>query len=338
VFGASLKAAMSESVKERFGGDLVIQANSWSGAGISPDLARELDGQPEIDVATGIGVGAADIAGEGTEFLVVDPAPLASMLDLGVESGSLEDMSADQIAVSTAKAEDEGWSAGDPLDIRFADGSSSTVTIGAVFEGREILDDLLVPADLWAPHASQHLDDTVLVTLADGVSLDEGRAVITPIADRFGADLVQDRDEYLDSVAAEVDEALTVIYVLLAVSVLIALMGIANTLSLSIHERTRELGLLRAVGQTRRQTRRMVRYESIVIALFGTIGGIGLGLFLAWGLVQAMQTAEGLGAYSAPGQPLAIIVAVGALVGVVAAIRPARRAARTDILSAIAAD
>jgi putative ABC transport system permease protein len=114
-------------------------------------------------------------------------------------------------------------------------------------------------------------------------------------------------------------------------------MGIANTLSLSIHERTRELGLLRAVGQTRRQLRSMVRGEAATVALFGTVGGVGLGVFLGWAMVAALAD-EGFTSFAVPAGPLAVVLALGALVGVVAAVRPARRAARLDVLAAIAAD
>ena len=102
---------------------------------------------------------------------------------------------------------------------------------------------------------------------------------------------------------------LTVIYGLLAVAILIALMGIANTLSLSVHERTRELGLLRAVGQTRSQLRAMVRWESVIVATFGSIGGMGLGLFLGWGLVRALNAAEGFGTFVVPVGSLAVVLA-----------------------------
>jgi putative ABC transport system permease protein len=112
-------------------------------------------------------------------------------------------------------------------------------------------------------------------------------------------------------------------------------MGIANTLSLSIHERLRELGLLRAVGQTRRQLRSMVRWESMVIALVGTIGGVGLGMFLGWVLVTATPSSSAIG-FAIPGGQLVPIVLLGAVAGVLAAVRPARRAARMPVLSAVA--
>ena len=123
---------------------------------------------------------------------------------------------------------------------------------------------------------------------------------------------------------------------MLALAILIALMGIANTLSLSIHERTRELGLLRAVGETRAQVRSMVRWESVIIATFGTVGGLGLGMFLAWALVQAASNAEVLSTFAAPVGPLVVVLVAGGLAGVLAGLRPARRAARLDVLTAIA--
>ena len=126
-------------------------------------------------------------------------------------------------------------------------------------------------------------------------------------------------------------------YVLLILAIVIAVMGIANTLSLSIHERTRELGLLRAVGQTRRQTRTMVRGEALTVALFGTVGGLGLGLFLGWAIVSALAS-EGFASFAVPKTSLAVVLALGALVGVLAAVRPAHRAARMDVLSAIATE
>jgi putative ABC transport system permease protein len=129
---------------------------------------------------------------------------------------------------------------------------------------------------------------------------------------------------------------LNVIYGLLLVAIVIAVLGITNTLSLSIHERTRELGLLRAVGQSRRQLRAMVRMESVVVATFGACGGLGVGIFLGWGLVRALEAAEGFGTFHVPVVELLVILVLGAAAGVIAALRPASRAARLDVLGALA--
>jgi putative ABC transport system permease protein len=131
-----------------------------------------------------------------------------------------------------------------------------------------------------------------------------------------------------------VNTILGLVYVMLTLAIVIAFMGIANTLSLSVYERTRELGLLRSVGQTRRQTRSMIRWESVIIAVFGTLGGVGLGTFLAWALVKSSASSV-LAVFSVPPVQLAVFVVIGAVAGVLAAIRPARRAARLEILRAI---
>ena len=148
---------------------------------------------------------------------------------------------------------------------------------------------VLLPEDAFRPHTAQPGGPRGAGHAGRrGVRAPTASAAVQQVADRFGAPDVQTADEYTESVAGEVDMMLNVVYVLLALAIVIALMGIANTLSLSIHERTRELGLLRAVGQSRRQLRSMVRGEALTVALFGTAGGVGLGLFLGWAMVEAL--------------------------------------------------
>ncbi|GGW03479.1 hypothetical protein GCM10010230_38790 [Streptomyces narbonensis] len=160
---------------------------------------------------------------------------------------------------------------------------------------------------------------------------------MTAVADRFGGPEVQTRDEYAEASAGGIDMMLTLVYALLALAVLIALLGIANTLTLAVHERTRELGLLRAVGQTRAQLRAMVRWESVLVAAFGTLGGLALGGFLGWVLVRASEgSGDSALAFAVPALPLAAVTLVGLVAGVAAAWRPARRAARLEILRAVA--
>ena len=140
------------------------------------------------------------------------------------------------------------------------------------------------------------------------------------------------------SQAAEVDALLGVIYGLLAVAIVIAMMGIANTVSLSVHERTRELGLLRAVGQTRSELRSMVRWESVLVATFGTVVGVFVGVFLGWALVRAFAAEEGFGTFALPTGSLITVVLIGAAVGVAASVRPAWRASRVEVLAAVATE
>lgn len=337
VFGASIKESIDKTVDEQFAGDLVIVRNDFSGSGITPDLAGEVAALPEVSTAVGLATAPIELDGDGAAVTATDLAEMTEVLDLGAVDGDLAAVGPGQFAVGVDYAEDHGWAVGDRVPVTFADGKSEELTLGATYDETGLLGSVLIPTETWAPHAAQVADDVVAIDLADGVSLAEGQAAIQPLADRYGAPEVQDRDEYVDAVAGEVDQVLVIVYVLLILAVVIALMGIANTLSLSIHERARELGLLRAVGQTRAQVRAMVRGESFLVAVFGTLGGVVLGTFLGTALIQAMAD-QGLDEVAIPIGQLSVIVALGAVVGLVAALRPARRAARLDVLRAIASD
>ena len=168
-------------------------------------------------------------------------------------------------------------------------------------------------------------------TIAPHVSTADARRAIEPIAERYGAE-VQDRDEYAGAATGGLDLLLGVVYVLLALAIVIALLGIANTLSLAVYERRREIGLLRAIGETRRQVRSTLRLESVILSGFGTVVGLVLGAFLGWVLFAATSDD---GRFSLPVGALLVIAVVGAIAGVVAAWRPARRASHVAILDAI---
>ena len=148
---------------------------------------------------------------------------------------------------------------------------------------------------------------------------------------------VQDRDEFASGIVQSISTLLNVIYALLAVSIIIALIGIANTLSLSIHERTKELGLLRAVGMTRSQLRSSVRWEATIVALMGTVIGIGLGLALSYAMVKALAS-QGITEFAVPVSGMITVVIFGAGLGVLASVRPARKAAKLNVLDAIATE
>ncbi len=337
-FGSSVKASIDHAVDGTFGGDLIVLRDDFSGAGLSPDVAPAIDALPEVADA----VGAADLAvrldGRGASPTATDPARFASMLDLDVSEGSVVTMQPGQIAVSRHEADEHGYALGDVLPMEFVDGATIDVEVAAIYERRDVMGDIVVDSVDAAPHIGQAMDLIVFVDLADGVSVADGRAAVSAVTERLGAPDPQTREEYVDSMGAEIDQMLAVIYGLLGVAVLIALMGIGNTLALSIHERTRELGLLRAVGQSRRQLRATVRWEAVLVAVFGTIGGLAAGTFLGWGLVRAIDAQEGFGTFALPTSALLVVLVLAVVAGVVAAIRPARRAARLDVLAAISTD
>ena len=167
------------------------------------------------------------------------------------------------------------------MPVVYPDGAHARLRVAAIFGHPDITGDYLFAAAGWAPHAGQALDSMVLIKLKPGAAPGPARAAVTAAIAGTGQPRVQDRAQYEASATGAVNTILGLVYVMLALAILIALMGVANTLSLSIHERTRELGLLRALGQTRAQARGMVRWESVIIAVFGTLGGVILGTFRA---------------------------------------------------------
>ncbi|MFB6631652.1 ABC transporter permease [Streptomyces sp. NPDC056362] len=341
VFGASLKATMDRTVDRSFAGDVAIGTPSFGagGSGLSPRLAPAVAALPEVDTAVGLGRGVAEVDGRGRALTVTDPAALARTLDLGEVQGSLTGLGTDGIAVAADEAADSGLAPGRTAVLTFTDGSRHTFTVRAVYQRADLAGDYLVTRAAWAPHRTQDADRLVAVSFRDGVGAKQGKAAVTEVADRYGHPEVQTREEYAAASAGGIDMMLTLIYALLALAVLIALLGIANTLTLSVHERTRELGLLRAVGQTRTQLRAMVRWESVLVAAFGTVGGLALGAFLGWVLVRATDGSGGSAlAFAVPVVRLAAVALVGLVAGALAAWRPARRAARLEILRAIATE
>ncbi|MDL5199922.1 ABC transporter permease [Streptomyces sp. ALI-76-A] len=341
VFGASLKATMDQTVSRSFAGDVAVSTPSFGagGSGLSPRLAGAVQRLPEVDTAVGLGRGVAEVDGKGRALTVTDPVALARTFDLGTVDGSLDALGTDGIAVTQDEAARLGLATGDTAQLTFTDGRRETFTVRAVYERSELAGEYVITRAAWAPHRTQDSDSLVAVSFEDGVDPDAGRAAVERVAAQYGDPEVQTREAYARSSAGGIDMVLTLVYALLALAVLIALLGIANTLTLAIHERTRELGLLRAVGQTRSQLRAMVRWESVLVAAFGTVGGLALGTFLGWVLVKASDgTSDSAFAFAMPPTRLAVVALVGLAAGALAGLRPARRAARLDVLRAIATE
>jgi putative ABC transport system permease protein len=195
----------------------------------------------------------------------------------------------------------------------------------------------IVSTEAFVANYPDQMDTQVFVKNADGVPAGEALAAVEKVADDYPGLNVLDQTEYKAEQLGFVDQLLGLVYAMLALAVLIALLGIGNTLGLSIVERTRELGVLRAVGMTRSQLRSAIRWESVIIAVQGTLLGLVIGVFFGWALVTAMRD-EGLTTFTVPVVSLAVVVVLAALAGVVAAILPARRAARLDVLRAVATE
>jgi len=334
IFGSSTKKSLTADIDKTFTSDFLIDTGSF--AALSPELAKRLARLPEVEAASGVRANMAVIDGATSDLVAVDPASYGRIIDLGITEGRLEDLDTDGVAVLDTVARAKGWSVGKDVRVRFAETGEQRLTVAAIFsDTQQVGSSYLLGLPAYDANFTDRLDGRVLVKLAEGVSPGGARAALEQVTADYPTARLQDRAEYKQAQSAELDKELGLLYVLLALAVLIALLGIANTLALSVFERTRELGLLRAIGMARRQVRAMVRWESVIIALFGTCLGLVIGLFFSWAMVKAVPDQAAL---TVPVGQLAAGTVVAAVAGVVAAIGPARRAARLDALVAIATE
>jgi putative ABC transport system permease protein len=342
VFASSLSAAVTSNVANSFVGDLAITTGSTGGggggSGLSPEIATAVARLPQVRTATGIGTGQANIGGQAETVTIADPSQLGEVLNLHTAAGSIGTLANSQFAISQQLANSKQWHVGSSVTVTLPDGANERLSLGAIYTSRDIVGDYLLPLGLWAPHAAQVMDKAIFIKLSPGTGVAAAEAAVSRTAATYGRVTVQDHAAYVTSASSGVSILVGLVYALLVLAIIIAMLGIANSQSLAIYERTREIGLLRAVGQTRRQLRSMIRLESLVVSMFGTLGGVILGTFLGWAIAEAGDKASGLTIFSAPPAELIIILIVGAIAGLLAAIRPVRRASRLPLLQAVAAE
>jgi putative ABC transport system permease protein len=278
----------------------------------------------------------ADFGGSQKVFSAVDPRSADALFNMKVQNGRVGDLGeSNSLGVSRTVANDKHLRIGSTVPVKFPNGDT-TLTVRTIYGNgnKEGFADYTLSLATFDAHYTSQLDQFVFVKLARGVSPAEGRKAIDGVLKAFPNAKLQDQTEFKAATAAQINQLLGLIYVMLALAVVIALIGIANTLALSIYERTRELGLLRAVGMSRRQLRSTVRWESVIIALLGTFLGLAIGLFFGWAVVEALKD-QGITEFAPPGAQLLLVVVIGGIAGVIAAIFPARRAAKLDVLRAV---
>jgi putative ABC transport system permease protein len=338
ILASSTKASFDKTVDEAFSGDLIVTsgANTTGVGGLSPALTARLNELPEVEVAGGIRAGMAEIDGSVEELLAADRG-VFEVFDVGILAGSPDDLDADSIAVFEDVATEKGLAIGDRVPATFASTGDRELTVALIYGENQPAGDWLLGVDAYEANFPDQLDAQVFVEKADGASFDEAKAAVEREASPYPGAEVLDQSEYKAEQTAFVDQMLGLVYALLALAIFIALLGIGNTLALSILERTRELGVLRAVGMTRAQLRSTIRWEAVIIAIQGTVLGLVVGTFFGWALVTALRD-EGLNTLRIPTTSLAVVVVLAALAGVAAAVLPARRSARLDVLQAVASE
>jgi putative ABC transport system permease protein len=335
VLASSIRQSVHDIFGRQFHGDFVVSVDNFGFGGLSPGLADSLNKLPEVGTASGIGVNFAKVDGKGKTVTVIDPKTIGALFDLGFTEGKISDLSTDGVFVSKDKAKSDGLKLGSPFPVTLTDGTERKLTVEGIYKEDDLAGSTTVNRHLFdGTHVDQY-DFAVFMTKADGVSEADAQKAIAGVAKAFPNGKLQSRTQYIDDQASQVNQIVNVIFLLLALSVLIALVGIIITLVLSVYERRRELGLVRAVGMTRSQVRSSVRWESVITALLGTVQGIVVGVLLGYAIVVALRS-QGLKSFTMPWGFVIGIVIASLVIGVVAAIYPARKATKVDILDAIA--
>ena len=334
VLAASIKSSVRSIFEQQFTGDFVVSTQSFGFGGLPVTVAQQLNDLPEVEAAAGVQIGVARVDGSDSALSVVDPVPAARLFDFEYVAGALTDLTDDSIQVSENRADDDDLALGSTLSVQLLDGSTRDLPVSGIYTRDDLAGPYTVSKGLYAQTGADQFDFSVFILKAEGVSDEQAEAAITQVASAYPNAKVQSRDDYITSQAAQIDTFVNLVYALLALSVIIAIVGIANTLSLSVYERTRELGLVRAVGGTRPQVRRTIRWESVITALLGAVQGIAIGILLGWAVSLALRE-EGLSKFTLPWIALIVVLVLSVAVGVLAAIGPARRAARVDVLRAV---
>ncbi len=330
VLGASTTKSTDALVDDVITADFIVQPTSF--VPFSPEVADSLAQVPGVDFVSRVRQVPALVKGQPAVVVAVEPQTIGQVQTLGLEESAL---GAGGIAVDVKTAAGAGVQKGDEVEVTWADASTATFTINQVYTGQgDAFSGWVVSIDTLEAAGLPAVDSFLYVRLEPGADNAAVRGAFEEIQAQYPTVKIQDQTEFKESITGQINQLLNLIYALLGLSVIIAIFGVVNTLALSIIERTREIGMLRAVGTTRKQVRTMIRWESIVICFFGAVTGVGLGLLLGVAL-QRLLVKEGITELAIPWPLILTVLAATGVVGVLAAVWPARRAANLDVLAAI---
>jgi putative ABC transport system permease protein len=329
IFAASIKASVSDTVSSGFPTDLAFASTNQM-MGVTDPMLAALGDVEEIETLSAVRVGGFEIDGVELDVAGVDPATIGAVY---APSASIElDELGDGILVQVDELAEHGWAVGDTVSAAFPQ-ATYDLAIEGTFEDQSF-GNYLVSAERFEQGFQDGDAVVAFARLASGIDIEAGREAAKTALSSFPTVDINTKSDQIAEAEAQIDQLVALFTGLLGLALLIAVMGIANTLALSIVERTRELGLLRAVGMDRSQVRSMIRWEAVIVALFGTLMGLGVGSVLGWAVIASLGD-DGLGSFAFPATQLATWAIAGGLAGVVAAVFPARSAARLNVLEAI---
>lgn len=332
IVGDSAKASVDKTIEDNFVGDYVV--SSLVGQSFSTRIGREMGAVPGVESVWAQRFAISQMGGEGQGIGAADPVTMRDGFKVDMVAGSLDDLVDGTVIVDETYADEEGLAVGSDVSVQLADGKREMEVVGLYAEN-PILFFPIVTTPKTLVDAGYQDSDNFLVIDTDGRA--GVQDALESVVEKSPVVTVKDQQGFAEEQRAPIDQLVLMIFGLLGLALLIAVLGIVNTLALSVIERTREIGLLRAIGLSRSQLRLMVTLESVVIAVLGAVLGVVLGIGFGIALMHSLRD-EGLEVISVPFGQLALFLVVSVAIGVLAARLPARRAAKLDVLQAISSD
>jgi putative ABC transport system permease protein len=335
VFASSLRSSLVNTLESAITADYIVTDDSFQG--LSPVVSETLAAIPELDAVTPIRGISGQVDGNTKAFGAVDPVAFEKLVDPDLIDGTIAELGPNELLLHRDPANDLDAEVGSTIDVTFQNGVQQTLTVAGIY-GDATFGNWLIGLDTLAEISDAPARDFfVIARLADGVEPAAGDAAVTAAMEPFPQANVQTNAEFLDSQEAQINQLLLIITLLLAFAILIAILGISITLALGVFERTREIGLLRAVGMNKRQTRRSVRWEAVIVSIFGAIVGIVLGTFL--GVVLSLAVPDDVINTLAFNPGIIVMILIGAVIaGLFAALYPSYKASNMNVLEAIATE
>jgi putative ABC transport system permease protein len=331
VMAGSLQKSIDKMAASAVKADYVV--SMANGNELSLDVDKKLRRLDDVTATSPLRNAVSRIDGE-TEYLTgVTGGTIGELTDLEVDSGTFK-VGGTQVVVDDTTATSHGWKAGSRFTVSYEDGKKQRLTVAGVYQGNEMVRGIMLDNSTLSPHLTDPADMQVMVKTSDGTS----GATKDRLEKALGSNpaiKVQDKKDLSNDIARMFTLILNMVYGLLAMAVIVAVLGVINTLAMSVFERSQEIGMLRAIGLDRKGIKRMVRLESLVISLFGGVLGIGLGVFFGWAAGELLGTRMATYELVLPWARMALFLLLAATVGVLAALWPARRAARLNMLAAI---
>jgi len=304
-----------------------------NGNELSPDVEKKLGQVDGVTDISSLRNAPSRIDRTSEPLTGVNGAAITKLTDLTIDNGAFK-VGGTQVVVDDDTAKSHGWKAGSRFTVSYEDGRKQELSVAGVYQGNEMIQGIIMDNATLAPHQTDTADMQVMLKTSSGTS----DAVKDRLEKALGdnpAIKVQDKKDLSNDIAQMFTLMLNMLYGLLAMAVIVAVLGVINTLAMSVFERSQEIGMLRAIGLDRKGIKRMVRLESLVISLFGGVLGIGLGVFFGWAAGELLGSKMSTYELVLPWARMGVFLLLAATVGVLAALWPARRAARLNMLDAI---